>query len=150
MRALWRFAAVGFLTVAAAACSGADGVTVERAWARTSPMMASAGAVYMDLESAVADRLTGASVDPSVAPVVEIHETAMADSGDMSGQMTMREVGEIALPAGETVSLEPGGYHIMLLALPAPLTVGQTFDITLSFESAGDLVVEVEVRDEAP
>jgi copper(I)-binding protein len=68
----------------------------------------------------------------------------------MSGEMTMRPVSSIALPAGETVMLMPGGYHIMLLDLVTPLEVGQTFDVTLTFANAGSKVVTVEVRDEAP
>jgi copper(I)-binding protein len=143
----------------ASGCGGDDGVAVDGAWARNSPMMASAGAIYMNLEAGDTDRLVGASVDSSIAAVVEIHETAPADSGmedgedmgeGMGGAMMMREVGEIALPAGETVNLEPGGYHIMLLQIAEPLELGQKFDVTLSFENAGETLVEVEVREEAP
>ena len=54
------------------------------------------------------------------------------------GGMTMREVARIPLPAGEAVTLEPGGYHVMLLELAAPLTAGQTFPVTLTFEEARD------------
>ncbi|MCP3994095.1 MAG: copper chaperone PCu(A)C [bacterium] len=158
-------AAIGLL---AAGCGGDDGVAVDGVWARNSPMMASAGAIYLDLEAGDADRLIGAAVDPSIAAVVEIHETAPADSGmesdddigegmdedngmeGMGGAMMMREVGEIVLPAGETVNLKPGGYHIMLLQIAEPLELGQKFDVTLTFENAGEQVVEVEVREEAP
>lgn len=136
--------------------------------------MVSAGAVYMDLTSEEADRLVGASVDSSVAAVTEVHETVEAhmgeDAGDgmdegmsddaeggegMSemegmGAMTMQEVESIDLQPGVTVNLEPGGYHIMLLDLAEPLEVGDTFDVTLDFETADDLVVTVEVRDSAP
>lgn len=143
-------AALGLVT---ASCGGDDGVSVENPWARNSPMMASAGAIYMDLEASEDDRLIGASVDAAVAGKVEIHETAMMDDsmGDdsMGGAMTMREVGEIALPAGTMVNLEPGGYHIMLLDIASPLELGEKFDVTLTFETAGEKVVEVEVR-EAP
>ena len=62
------------------------GITVEGAWARTSPMMASAGAAYMTLTSSVDDRLTGVAVDAGIAATVELHETVMA--GDMGGGMT--------------------------------------------------------------
>jgi hypothetical protein len=48
------------------------------------------------------------------------------------------------------VALEPGGYHIMLLELAAPLEVGSTIDVTLTFEHAGQKVVSAEVRDTAP
>lgn len=66
------------------------------------------------------------------------------------GAMMMREIEELTLPAGETVSLEPGGYHVMLLDLPGPLETGETFDLTLTFANAGEQVVSVEVREEAP
>lgn len=144
-----------------AACGdGGPGVEAEGAWARTSPEMADAAAVYMQLRSTDADRLVGASVDASVADRVEIHETVMAQvesdeapeetMAEGMGAMTMQEIGEIDLPAGEAVDLEPGGLHVMLLGLTEPLQSGDTFDVTLRFETAGDLAVEVEVRDEAP
>ena len=63
------------------------------------------------------------------------------------GMMTMREVERIELPAGETVVLEPGGYHVMLLDLAAPLELGDTVEVTLTFEVAGDVVVTAEVRE---
>ena len=67
-------------------------------------------------------------------------------SGDMGdGAMTMQEVESIPLPAGETVKLEPGGYHIMLLDLAEPLEEGMEFELTLTFEQAGELTVTVTV-----
>jgi copper(I)-binding protein len=151
--------AFALLMVFTAACGSDDGVTVDKPWARASASMANAGAAYMQLTSGEADRLMGASVDASVAGKVEIHETTAADMGEDSsdgngsegmGAMMMQEVGEIALPAGETVALEPGGLHVMLLGLAVPLEVGDTFDLTLQFENAGDRVIEVEVREDAP
>ncbi len=173
-----RIAGAVSLAMVLAACGSAEAVSAEGAWARTSPMMASAGAVYMDLTSEEADRLIGASVDASIAATTEVHETVeaeghmgsdgedmgedmggdMAGDGDMSemegmegmGAMSMQEVEAIELGAGQTVNLEPGGFHIMLLDLAEPLEVGDTFDVTLDFETADDLVVTVEVRDSAP
>ena len=72
------------------------------------------------------------------------------DIGDGEIAMTMQEVAAIALPAGETVSLEPGGLHVMLLDLPEPLEAGEEFELTLTLEDGEELVVGVEVRDEAP
>ena len=75
------------------------------------------------------------------------------DSGDTSGEdmdmgnMTMQEVDSIDLPAGEAVVFEPGGYHVMLLGLASPLEVGDTFDLTLLFESGASETVTVEVRE---
>lgn len=163
--------AIAVAALAVSACSdGDDGVTVEGAWARTSPVSAQAGAAYFEISSADADALVGASVDSSVAGKVEIHETSMvamgegemgedemadgeADSGAMEGAgdvMQMREIGRIELPAGDTVVLEPGGLHIMMLDLAGPLETGDTFDLTLDFETAPDQVISVEVRDGAP
>ena len=64
--------------------------------------------------------------------------------------MTMAEVEKIPVAAGTTVALEPGGYHIMLMELAKPLVVGEKVKVTLTFEKAGDVVVEAEVRDNAP
>jgi copper(I)-binding protein len=66
--------------------------------------------------------------------------------GDM-GTMTMRAVESIEVAAGEDVTLEPGGYHVMLLGLVEPLATGDTFDIDLEFENAGTVTVTAEVRE---
>lgn len=100
----------------------------------------------MDITAAETDRLIGASVEPSIAATVEIHETSMNDEG----AMMMQPVVGIDLPAGETVKLEPGGYHIMLLDLVEPLETGQTYTLTLQFAESADQGIEVEVREEAP
>lgn len=126
--------------------AAAAAVTVEGAWARTSPMMASNGAAYMELTADSDDRLVAARVGSSVAARAELHETAMDPD---SGEMAMNEVDGIDLPAGQTVTLEPGGYHVMLLDLTEPLEPGNTIELTLVFERAGEVVVEAEVRDMA-
>lgn len=152
--------------------SSEAGVEIAGAWARTSPMEVTLGAAYMTVTSAVDDELTDVSVDPSIAASAEIHEMVMAEmssdttmsmssdttmsmSSDTtvmsgSGEMVMQEVDSIAIPAGETVELKPGGYHIMLIDLAAPLEIGQEFDIVLTFANAGDVTVTVVVADEAP
>ena len=61
--------------------------------------------------------------------------------------MSMQEVTAVDVPAGGTVMLEPGGYHVMLMQLAEPLVTGATFEVTLSFENAGDMTVSVEVRE---
>jgi copper(I)-binding protein len=143
-------------------------IEVTGAWARTSPAMATAGAAYLEItnETETDDALVSASVDPSVAATVELHETSMA-GGDMDGgdadmggdegmdggdapMMQMRPVDEIPVPAGATVALEPGGLHVMMLDLAEPLEIGSTIELTLTFEQAGEVVVTAEVRDSAP
>ncbi len=145
-------------------------VTVTNQWVRTSPMAATMGAAYMDIVATDGDELLSASVDASVAAKAEVHEVVMSEGDDhsmtddsmaddsmstdttmpMSGEMTMREVEKIVLPAGETVSLKPGGYHIMLLDLVAPLEVGSSISVTLTFATAGEITIDVPVLDEAP
>jgi copper(I)-binding protein len=78
-------------------------------------------------------------------------EMGSMDSESAPMAMVMRELeGGLVLGAGETVTLQPGGYHLMMLGLVEPLTVGSTFDIQLVFENAGERTVTVEVRDSAP
>ena len=136
-------------------------IDISAVWARTSPMMTSNGVVYMTIQSVEGDELLSASVDQTLAGSAEIHETvvsggmsgdsmSMDTSGGMSGQTTMQEVDSIVIPAGETVQLMPGGYHIMLLDLADPLEAGQRFEVTLTFADAGEIVVVAEVRDDAP
>ena len=62
--------------------------------------------------------------------------------------MRMREVGTIDVPAGGTVELQPGGLHLMLMGLKKPLVAGQAFPLTLRFEKAG--AVEVQMKVVAP
>src|SRR6056297_2052518 len=79
-------------------------------------------------------------------------------SGEMEGtteptpdgfaMMGMREIDALDVPAGETVSLEPGGYHLMLLELADDLVPGESFDLTLEFADAGEVTVTVEVRED--
>jgi copper(I)-binding protein len=85
------------------------------------------------------DRLVGASID--IAGTTEIHETVMQD-----GQAQMRPIDGLDIPAGKETVLKPGGYHVMLLDLPEPLEVGQTFPVELTFEKAGKVEFTVEVE----
>jgi len=135
------------LTLVAAACGDSDsgGVTVNDPWARASASMQNAGAVYMTISAGdAADSLVGVAVSEDVAAMAEIHETAMNDEG----AMMMSQVQSIPVPASGSVSLEPGGYHVMLMQLTEPLADGADFDVVLTFQEAGEGTVKAEVRDE--
>jgi copper(I)-binding protein len=85
------------------------------------------------------DRLVSAASD--AAATVEIHEMAMSN-----GTMTMSPLPDgLPVPAGETVVLEPGGYHIMLIGLTRDLKAGDSLDLVLTFETAGEITVEVPI-----
>ena len=115
------------------------GVVATGAWMRPSPMVDAAAAVYMVLSNTgtTDDALVGASVPTEVAAAAEIHETSMGDGG----MMRMGEVAEIVVPAGGEVALEPGGYHVMVLDLVAPLVEGDEVPVTLSFASGAEVRV---------
>ena len=113
-------------------------VEITNAWARATPGGASTGAAYLTIVSPVADRLV--SVSSPVAKSVQLHTMTMEGS-----VMKMRPVAGVDLPAGKTVALKPGGLHIMLTGLTAPLKAGQSFPLTLSFQHAGTREVTVAV-----
>jgi periplasmic copper chaperone A len=133
---------IGYVTPALAQGTGNTSITIEQPWARATPVGAKTGAVYMTLDnkSGTADRLTGASSD--VADKLQIHEMTVEN-----GVMKMREVaGGLSIPAGGSVTLKPGSYHMMLIGLRKPLTVGEQFPLTLTFEKAGNIAVTVPVQ----
>ena len=103
---------------------------------------AGAGYLKLDNQGPADERLLGASA-ATVAERVELHTMAM--EGDV---MRMRSPDAIDLPAGGSVELKPGGTHLMLVGLKAPLKAGDKFPLTLRFEKAGQ--VEVVVNVEAP
>jgi copper(I)-binding protein len=133
------FAAVA-VSMLLAACSTDSTVTVEDPWVRSSPN--GMGAAYMVLTMPEADELVAASVDPSIAGTVEVHEVVMRD-----GMMRMQEVAGIPFPAGEPVALEPGGHHIMLLEMPAMLEPGTEVELVLTFASGTEVPVTATVRE---
>ena len=106
-----------------------DAVKVEGAWARASVPGQKATGAFMTLTAPAATQLVG--VSSPAAGVAEVHEMAM--QGDV---MKMRAIPALDLPAGKAVELKPGGYHVMLLDLKAPLPKDSTVPLTLVFQDA--------------
>jgi periplasmic copper chaperone A len=120
----------------------AGDLTIDHPWSRATPAGAKVAAGYMTIvnKGTTADRLIGGST--SVAGRVEIHEMAMKD-----GVATMRPVtGGLPIEPGKTVTLAPGGYHLMLQDLKAPLKQGDKLQATLEFEKAGKVDVTLDVQ----
>ena len=142
-------AALALLAGCGAPASGpASRVVVTEAWSRATTGLASAGAVYVTLESPGGDRLVGLGVPLSVARFAQLHETVRERGANGATELRMRHVDSIVLPAGERVAFVPGERHIMLIVLAHPLAVGDTFALVLAFQRATPETVRVPVRGE--
>jgi hypothetical protein len=133
--------AAAFVSIAAFACAfpAFAEVTVKEAWIRgTVPGQKVTGA-FMQLSSTADAALVDAS-SPS-AKFIEIHE--MKKEGDV---MKMKAVDRLPVPAGKSVALTPGGYHMMLFDLKAPLNAGDVVPLTLTFEDGAGKKSIVEVK----
>ena len=115
-----------------------ESIRVFDAWARATILASRPGAAYLTIESAAEDRLLG--VTTPVAGHVMIH--AIEKDGDIS---RMKHIETLELPAGQRVTLSPGGMHLMLMGLQDKLSEGTAFSMTLNFEKAGEIAVDVSV-----
>jgi copper(I)-binding protein len=133
--------ALAFATLGAAAHGFKIGaIDIGHPYARPTNPGQQVGAGYLKLANqGAADRLMSAT--SPVAASVEMHTMTM--EGDV---MKMRQVDGIDVPAGQTVELKPGGFHLMLMGLKAPLRAGDKLALTLKFEKAGEIVVTVNVE----
>ena len=129
-----------FAALSALAAQAGDMMAMEPFAFATAPTAKAGGAYVPVMSHGAADRLVGAESD--VARRVEIH-THIKD-GDV---MRMRRVeGGVELPAGGVLEMKPGGVHVMLMGLAAPLEAGTSFPVTLVFESGARLDVDVPVK----
>jgi len=125
--------------VAASSAHAQVNVTVKDAWVRATVPTQKATGAFMQLQAARDSSFV--SVSSPLTPNVEVHEMAM--QGDV---MRMRQVRSLDLPAGKTVELSPGGYHIMLLNLKGQVKEGDTVPFTLVFEGKDGKRETVEVK----
>jgi periplasmic copper chaperone A len=123
---------------AAESSATSKGLNVVGAWSRATPGQSKNGAVFLEIKSDAADKLLSAS--GAVADAIEIH-THINDNGIMQ----MRRVDAVDIAEGST-KFVPGGYHIMLLGLKQPLKAGDTFRLSLKFETAGVVDFDIAVR----
>lgn len=148
MHIVTRLALAALIAVAAPAAGAHEfklgDLTIAQAWVRVI-ITNRPGAAYVRIDNAgaAADRLIGVST-PS-AERAEIHTHIMENN-----VASMRKVEAIEVPAHGTATLAPGGGHIMLFGLDAELAEGKTMALTLQFEHAGSIEVEVPILREAP
>lgn len=143
-----RMAAIAVLLSLCAATSAAaqtyrsGDLRISHAWSRPTPPGAPTAAGYLTIQDkgGVADRLTGGSSPDAAA--VEVHQMSMT-----GGIMRMRPVeGGLAVPAGGTVTLAPGGYHLMLIGPKRPFKIGDRIPVTLAFARAGRVPIRLVVE----
>lgn len=150
---------------------------IENVWARPGMADGNTAIYMVVYGGSDDDRLVEVSADNDFAEAIEIHEVVVVedddatddmdnhmgsagsmnsdteddadtDHGSMSGGMKMmRQIDGLDIPAGSQVTLEPGGYHVMVLGLKQALAVGDTVKVTLHFESTGEVEVTAEVRE---
>lgn len=115
-------------------------LAISHAWSRATIGAERPGVFYVEVanKGAADDALIGIATPAATMPM--LHETVVKD-----GVASMPHAMSIRVPAGETVTLAPGGYHAMLMGLAAPLKKGDSFPLTLTFEKAGEVTVNVEV-----
>jgi periplasmic copper chaperone A len=115
-------------------------LTLTDPWARASAGGQTSGAAYLSITNdGATDRILSAAAP--VANVIELHTHTVE-----GGVMRMRQVDAIDVTGGTTTQLKPGGLHIMLIGLKAPLKDGDSFPLTLKFEKAGEVKLDVKVR----
>jgi len=131
-----------FAATPALACEvvKAGDLAVEHAWSRATVGMDRPAVVYLSIRNtgSVDDALIG--VATPVAGMPMIHETVVTD-----GIASMPHAMSVPVPAGQTVELAPGGYHAMLMGLTQALKKGDSFPLTLTFQTAGAVTVTVDV-----
>ncbi len=113
-------------------------VKVDGAWARATVQGQQGTGAFMNITATEGTRLVG--VTSPVAGVAQVHEMKM--EGDV---MRMRPVPALELPAGKTVQLKPGSYHVMLMDLKRPLSKDSTVPVTLRFKNAAGIVSQLEL-----
>jgi len=149
-------ALIALATMFTAACStdgpaptenagpAAGSVTITNGWAKAAEDGMSA--VFGELTNSTSSDVIISSATTDAADMIELHETVENESGDM----VMREIeGGFVIPASDTLALEPGADHIMLMGLTQPITAGEEVSITLTFSDDSTLEFSAPVKDYA-
>ena len=145
MRILLAALLSAFCTLVMAHEFTAGSLRIDHPWSRALPPNAPTGAAYFVVHNSGTDGDTLVSVSSPVANKAEMHTHVMF--GEV---MKMQQVDSVAVPAGGAATFAPGGNHVMLFGLNKPLVAGESFPLTLTFEKAGAVEVEVKVEQNAP
>ena len=129
------------LMILLCACTSSPGkVVITGAWARPADSGANSAA-YFEIEGS-AQGVVLQSVSSKVAEKTELHRTII----DAEGNARLEHQESVEIIGGENISFAPGGYHVMFINLHEPLKVGDIFNLTLNFEKAGEVNIDVAVQ----
>ena len=145
------YLALGIIIALAAmlsACQSAPqgpAISIDGAWGRPSPKVATAGAFYMLIKNEGSEADSLISGKSPACGTVELHESYMTDEGAMG----MRPVqnGYIEIPAGGEAELKIGGLHIMCIDKLEDFDIGAVLPLTLTFEKSGEMTVDIEIKE---
>lgn len=132
--------ALSFATIAMAHSYKLGDLAIGHPYSRATAGKTGVGYLSVTNAGTTPDRLLRATIEPRLADRAELHATVR--DGDV---MRMRPVASVDIAPGQTVKLEPGGLHVMLIGLKAPLKVGDKVPLTLVFERAGSIEVMLNV-----
>ena len=121
--------------------ASASGFSVENAYMRAMPPGRTATAAYLSVTNKHDKACSIIGGSTAIAAKLEIHQQLMSD-----GMMKMRPVTTLTVAAGETLLLQPGGFHLMLLGIDAELVPGETHGVSLQTEDCGAIEITAEVR----
>lgn len=141
LRLLVVFALVALMAVIAGCSSAAATPAIAQAWAR--PAQAGGNtAAYLTITAAASQADALLSASSPAADMVQVHEV----STDASGMTGMHPIDRLDIPAGTSVTLKPGGYHLMVMGVKSELAIGGSVELDLVFEHAGKIVVQAEIK----
>lgn len=116
-------------------------IVVEQPWARASLGTSRPAGAYLTLRNLGDTVISLTGLEADISGMASVHQSKT----DANGISSMSPAGDIEIPVGGTVALEPGGYHAMLMKLQAPLIEGETFPMTLLFSDDTELTVDVPI-----
>ena len=134
-----KFLALITLLPLLAGCTSTAGVAISDYWVKSSEMSTVGGmtAVYGTITNNTDEDVVLVGGATAVAGVVEVHEMSM-----VGGEMKMQEInGGLVIPAGQSVVLEPGGNHLMLMMLTSDVLAGSSIEVLFDFEGADDITL---------